>query len=371
MNKPETLDGLRTWWAAFTERAPVSDELAHEFACIVVGNKTDLVGGGGSASGSASGSDVSDTETDGGKDTNGKGPKPEPAVSFDRAVEFLSELIPVPEDLDGQHPEDANALPNGNVPHHDEIIVEEGDNEDDVPSVKPAAATVEPTPVPIPNGSPSSPKSIDWKNRHSRGSRATSRSRWGGTVTTTVSVYHTASSSLFGTPNSHTPPTRPPLSSLAFEAPDQNPPLSSPIPNGPGLAPTIGSDGRKRVPSSASSAPTITPQLLARTPQPQQPLPTPSQPPAPPPPNEAQPQLTTLDIGPKLFYASAKTGENVSSIFEYIAQRVVLRREWEESEEAKRFDMAEPGQPSSIILGAGQRSRSKDRAAAVKTCCSI
>ncbi|CAE7230380.1 unnamed protein product [Rhizoctonia solani] len=39
----------------------------------------------------------------------------------------------------------------------------------------------------------------------------------------------------------------------------------------------------------------------------------------------------SLETGPKLFWSSARTGEGVSPVFEYVACRVVQRREWEES----------------------------------------
>lgn len=47
---------------------------------------------------------------------------------------------------------------------------------------------------------------------------------------------------------------------------------------------------------------------------------------------------TKLDVGPKLFFTSAKTGSDtpISEIFAYVAERVVKRWEWEESVEAAR-----------------------------------
>ncbi|KIK69815.1 hypothetical protein GYMLUDRAFT_34222 [Collybiopsis luxurians FD-317 M1] len=39
------------------------------------------------------------------------------------------------------------------------------------------------------------------------------------------------------------------------------------------------------------------------------------------------------DSGPRLFFASAKTGEGVPDVFEYVAKRVVQRWEWEEKHE--------------------------------------
>jgi Ras-related protein Rab-7A len=39
--------------------------------------------------------------------------------------------------------------------------------------------------------------------------------------------------------------------------------------------------------------------------------------------------------GPKLFFTSAKTGEGVRDVFEYIARRVVLKWEYDEWAEAR------------------------------------
>jgi len=49
------------------------------------------------------------------------------------------------------------------------------------------------------------------------------------------------------------------------------------------------------------------------------------------------------DCGPRLFFTSAKTGEGVKDVFEYIAKRVVTRWEWEERAEAGRFEFREVG----------------------------
>ncbi|KIL61687.1 hypothetical protein M378DRAFT_82250 [Amanita muscaria Koide BX008] len=44
---------------------------------------------------------------------------------------------------------------------------------------------------------------------------------------------------------------------------------------------------------------------------------------------------------PKLFFTSAKTGEGVSDVFEYIAERVVRMSEYEELIEARRMHIRE------------------------------
>ncbi|THU96437.1 hypothetical protein K435DRAFT_797327 [Dendrothele bispora CBS 962.96] len=55
------------------------------------------------------------------------------------------------------------------------------------------------------------------------------------------------------------------------------------------------------------------------------------------------PPITPPDCGPRLFMRSAKTGEGVKDVFEYIAKRVVTRWEWEERQEAARFEFGEGG----------------------------
>jgi len=55
--------------------------------------------------------------------------------------------------------------------------------------------------------------------------------------------------------------------------------------------------------------------------------------------------------GPKLFFTSAKTGAGVSAVFEYIAQRVVKRGEYEERAEARRLHVREASAADTIRLG--------------------
>ncbi|KAJ4469202.1 hypothetical protein J3R30DRAFT_3713853 [Lentinula aciculospora] len=48
-----------------------------------------------------------------------------------------------------------------------------------------------------------------------------------------------------------------------------------------------------------------------------------------------------LDTGPRLFFASARTGEGVNDVFEYVAKRVVRRWEWEERSVQRRSEEGE------------------------------
>ncbi|GBE78644.1 ras-domain-containing protein [Sparassis crispa] len=155
--------------------------------------------------------------------------------------------------------------------------------------------------------------------RHISKSRSRSRSlfRGGtvGTMTTTHTVYHTPSSSFFD----------------AFESA-----LSSPVRTTDSFAssPSLSPSHRTPSASSISSVPTITPSLFVRR-QAATCATTPlsGSPPTscmPPPPRERR---------PKLFFTSAKTGEGVAEVFEYVARRVVVQREHEEALEARTLHM--------------------------------
>ena len=114
--------------------------------------------------------------------------------------------------------------------------------------------------------------------------------------------------------------------------------------------------------SSISSAPTIPPSLFIRgqagtttatTPELGV---SPSNSYVPPPP---------LERYPKLFFTSAKTGEGVKDVFEYIARRVVARQEYEEALEARTMHVHDADQ--SIRLGSV--TASEGRWAAAGSCC--
>ncbi|KAH9836823.1 ras-domain-containing protein [Rhodofomes roseus] len=297
VNKPETLQSLVRWWADFREKAPVPDEDLQDFCCVVVGNKIDLA-----------------------RDT--------PPVSEADVVHLIDELVPPPS------PPLAPILSVTPIPETDT-------DEDTMP-----------TPIAAPGTPPS--KSIDITARRPRRSlRSVSRSRSrstvfrGGTVgtmTTTHTIYHTPSSSVFDLFESA-------LSSPAHTTISMSARSASPV-RSPSYSPTR---VPRRQPSSStvSSAPTITPSLFHRERAPSLST-TPTSGPSPagsfslPPHPERR---------PKLFFASAKTGEGVVDVFEYVARRVVMRWEYEEALDARTLHMQEADETIRLTHAHGDRRR--------------
>lgn len=78
--------------------------------------------------------------------------------------------------------------------------------------------------------------------------------------------------------------------------------------------------------------------------------------------------IAVPDRGPKLFFTSAKTGDGVEDVFEYIAKRVVGRWEYEERVEARRMHMREASAADTIQLGNGHSGGGK-MGRAVGKCC--
>jgi len=303
VNQPETLQALVRWWDDFREKAPVPDEDLQDFCCVVVGNKIDLA-----------------------RDT--------PRVSEADAVRLVDELVPPP------------SLPLAPILSVLSITEAESD-EDDMA-----------TPIVAPSTPPS--KSIDIIARRPRRSlRSVSRSRSrstvfrGGTVgtmTTTHTIYHTPSSSVFDLFESA-------LSSPARTTVSISTGSASPV-RSPSYSPTR---APRRQPSSStvSSAPTITPSLFHRE-RAHSLSTTPASGPSPagsfslPPPPERR---------PKLFFTSAKTGEGVANVFEYVARRVVMQWEYEEALDARTLHMQEADETIRLTHALGDRGR------LVGTCC--
>jgi len=317
VNEPKSLEALTKWWHEFMDRAPLRDEDVAEFCCVVVGNKMDLVPAGEF-----------------------------PAVMEGDAVRFMEEICPDEEPaVLFATPLQSPALDRDLVPAPSKIG-----------SIDIADHRTRQHPIP----------------RGQSGSRSRSVVR-GGTVSSTrtaISIYHTPSSSLFenyeSARSSPTPASRSP-----------SPPANIP------LSPTSGNLIKRKASSSSSSSstPTITPSnfALRRARTNSNPLPSisqqqdqtdsahtldhlnsPSQPPKP-------------ERRPKLFLTSAKTGEGVVGVFEYIAKRVVTKWEYQENLEARTMHMQESTSDTVRLGIAGPQNGDagpRSKPAKIRSCCS-
>lgn len=294
------MESLNKWWQEFCERAPLAEEDAEDFCCVVVGNKMDLVDG-------------------------------EPAINREEAQHFIKELVP-----STSRPETPTNLD----------VVEDSDRDDDADGgVELSSSQV--TERPMFDRRPSSPRSIHYHHPSSPShsptgritkSRSQSSSRFhGGTMTTThttLTIYHTPSSSLFDVYQSARSSPEPPSSHSS--------PRASILRSRRLTNMSTGSN-------SSTSAVTMTPSLFAL--------------------EQSSSTNTTAeesvasvpDRGPKLFYTSAKTGDGVADVFEYIARRVVLRWEYDERIEARRLHIREASAADTIRLGLERREASRSR----------
>lgn len=294
VNQPQTLDALTKWWNEFKERCPVPDEEADKFCVVVVGNKTD-VGNGNSK------------------------------VSEEQTLQFIDELIPPSSPQLLPEPQTANGNGHPASSH--------------VPSLLLDGVAPPPTDS-IDIGSV--PSHRRRRNPSASASRSHSRStlfRGGtmGTMTTTTghSIYHTPSSSIFDT----------------FESARGSPVLTSRSTYSIPLSHSRSSSHSpvRRIPSmsSVSSAPTITPSLFGRERNGQATTACTTPPSARSSPSPLPPQP---DQRPKLFLTSAKTGEGVTEMFEYIAKRVVMRWEYDEAVDARTLHFQDASVDETIRL---------------------
>lgn len=293
VNQPETLTALKKWWQEFRERAPLYDEDLEDFCCVVVGNKTDLVN-----------SNALDSTS---------------IVCETQALRFLDELVPP-------------SFPRPSSPAEEvSVTIEEAAPEE---PTSPRGESEVDSPSPLPQ---SRSQSIDinqyLRKGHSKYPSWSSVNISNGTLTSThtgVTTYHTPSSSLFDAyASARSSPFPPSLSSR----------LSSPVRT---------KARTSSFSSSSSSAPTITPSLFIRS-MDQAAASTQTTPTVSPPTVDATPYPLPPDRGPKLYFTSAKTGEGVHEVFEYIARRVVTRWEYEEAIDARTLHMQEPSE--TIRLG--------------------
>lgn len=341
VNAPETMLAMKKWWADFCERAPLSNDAdMNDYCCVVVGNKIDLVGKGGSGEG---------------------------VVSESEALQFLDELMPP---SDARTPIDINILP-PNVSHGSPLLSSDNSLSTSQHTVMPPSIlstassylfpsqnslsgnsnTRSPSIAIAPNlshraeaGASHSPKHQLTKSR----SRSSSRF-YSGTMTTThttLTIYHTPSSSLFDMYHSARSSPEPWSASSTSSELDTISPTGSirqrsmtmlstnSASSGSGATITPSLFARENGAAAATSAGSTTPSVSPLIPSSSISL----APPLPP------------DQGPKLFFTSAKTGEGVADVFEYIAQRVVRRWEYEEWVDARTMHFREASGTDTVRL---------------------
>ena len=319
VNEPKTLEALTKWWNEFKDRAPLRDEDIASFCCVVVGNKLDLVPAGEF-----------------------------PAVMEGDALKFMEGIHP-PEGL-GLNPSLTSSWQS--PPILDDLL-----------------------PAPLRSGS------IDISDNRTRqypftrgqsGARSRSLLR-GGTASSTrtaLSIYHTPSSSLFeGYESARSSP---------------NPASRSSSPPSVLPSPTLGSRVKRKTSfsSSSSSTATITPSnfALRRSRTNSNPLPSISQQrdqahssPTVDHFDPGSPELPRPEGGPRLFLTSAKTGDGVSDVFEYVAKRVVTRWEYQETVESRTMHMQE-STSGTVQLGIANsqngRPGSYAKSPRIRSCCS-
>lgn len=279
VTSPDTLVALKKWWEEFKEKAPLDDEDMEDYCCVVVGNKIDLR-----------------AESEG-------------CVAESEALAFLDELVP---------PSSPRSTPIEIQPQRTSSI--------------PMPSSTSPIPV-LQNVSPTMPPaSVSFVQPPSRGRSPSSRFYGTATSTrTTLSIYHTPSSSFFDT--FHSARTSPePVSS--------SPVLSTRSRRTTKLSTGSGSSGITITPSVYHGRESTTTTETAIT-IPDSPIP--------------RFQRSALPIaperGPKLFFASAKTGEGVADPFEYIAERVIRKWAYDEQMEARLLHYREASGDETIRLG--------------------
>lgn len=332
VNTPETMLALTKWWADFCARAPLADADAQDYCVVVVGNKIDMAGKGAGL------------------------------VSASEALEFLDELVPAPPAIAVLPPAASDGSPElpyrtPPAPSSSIAIPQPGQSAYAFPARGTGAGT------PPAGASPKPRRGTAMAPVRAR-SRSSSRF-YAGTMTTThttLTVYHTPSSSLFDVFHSA---------------------RASPEPSGgaslPGSTSEVQVAPRQRTltmlstgSTSSGSAPTITPSLVAReraaaagTPTSERPLSVDLASPTDPLGTTAMPPLPP-ERGPRLFFASAKTGEGVADVFEYIARRVVQKWAYDEWLDARTtHDRETSGTASTIRLETGGRGGVK-----LGNCCS-
>ncbi|EJD04593.1 ras-domain-containing protein [Fomitiporia mediterranea MF3/22] len=353
VNRPETLSALTKWWDSFKAHAPVPDEEAEDFCCVVVGNKIDL---------------VADADTEPVPNGNASGQK-HTRVSEAEAERFLEELVPRTSTLDeeGEYEYDyddpfVEGLEQDQSRRTTGFFMRRSLSGFSLHSV--TNSTSQPdnadktddndteSPPRIPSESIAiQPGSSNYLHSLRKGplkSLSSDRSL-GGTMTTThttQTIYHTPSSSLF---DAYESAPSSPLQSNHNDLPPSPDSASSSKP----ATPAKRGPRRMTSMSSSSSAPTITPSLFMRT-QASSSTSAAATPPTPIETSSSDFPFASVTAGrsrrrssplpprperrPRLFLTSAKTGTGVTPVFEYIARRVCMQWVYTEALEARALN---------------------------------
>jgi len=314
VNNAESLLSLNKWWTEFRNNAPIAEEDTEGFCCIVVGNKMDLLQ-----------------------------PGTRNAVTEAEANDFIAQLIPLapsPLSSRGPSPEPPLSLSQVTIRPLNEPNVREELELRRSPS--PGAMRSNSIAITATHYDSSSNFQSRSPNHHIPKSRSRSSSRFitgtMSTARTALTIYHTPSSSIFDDFQS------------ARSSPDLE--LSS-----------NSSFYARRSSDSSASATTITPSLFTRTLH-QAPItaPTSTTP-------WDEPFHRLPDRGPKLFFTSAKTGEGVQDVFDYLANRVLAKWAYDESVEASRMHFRDPSATSGETIRLGLKSGRGRQGKAWSSCC--
>ena len=307
---------LKKWWDDFCDRAPVADEDINDYCCVVVGNKIDMI-------------------------VDGKGLD---LVSKSDALAFLDELVPPSSTCIYSSPpiaeQDADPPDSKFLTSHTLYEPSSVPSSSLVAQIQTHSNSVDiHTPNDISHSLSPSLKSIPSRSHSSAHFYTGTMS----SASTTFTIYHTPSSSFYHSARSSPEPlslSEPTTPSSSFRKRKLNTRSSSITRSGSAstLTPSIyirenGSSSNTNTPNNliptiitaSSSSPSYSPALSS-----------------PPPP---------LERGPKLFFTSAKTGEGVADVFEYIAYRVSRRWEYEEQMQARRVDFPDSSAAETVHLG--------------------
>ncbi|CAE6408506.1 unnamed protein product [Rhizoctonia solani] len=345
--RPDSVPQLRRWWNEFIAKCPILEGSEADFCAVFVGNKVDLLPDMEQRADRPLG--AADRAQRRGAPNGGDLP-----ITDNFIRRFLQDLIPTKPDSAPTPASSKRRTIHVDDPSEGPLLPAPEDD----PS-RPTQIPRQPHSVPMDTDyGPESPPRSPTRSKSMAMSSGSPRTHWlrsksrgisregNGTITTNHTVYRTPASSLFRTA-SHSRPgqsTSPTYSQLRrggssvmwmdtarsyFSASTPTQPLPS-----------------RSVSHSSSAVLEATIKPLQR-------------------PGNAQEDVIAKSLqlpeteyefpesGAKPFWSSARTGESVSSVFEYVARRVVQRWEWEESRLAFDEGFEEDSGPTAMRLREG------------------